>query len=80
MKSKLTILFFTLFAFSSTLIGIADGQNLTLPISSINKTSTSTNETTLNQSFTAAQGNLSENINGTFNTSMANNAMMSKGS
>jgi hypothetical protein len=59
---------------------IADAQNMTLPINITNKTSTLDDGTLLlNQSNIAAQGNLSENINRTFNTSLANNAMLSNG-
>lgn len=60
----------TLFALS-VIPTLADAQNMTLPINISNKTSIS------NLSDTVGQGNLSKNINGTFNTSLANNAMMS---
>lgn len=80
MKNELIVLpLVTLFALSVALIQIVHSRSSILPANN-SKTSTSYNETALNQPFITAQGNPGENINGAFNTSLANNAIMSKGS
>jgi len=56
-------------------------QNMSMPINISNKSSMLDRmPVSTNLSNTIAQGNVSENINGIFNTSLANNAMLSNGS
>ena len=83
MKKELTLAYLTaiicssLFLISSTVTA----QNSSSPInltnsSQMNKTTELSNFTDLTD--TSANGNVSENIRGTYNTTQANNAMMSK--
>jgi hypothetical protein len=82
MRKELTVAFLTavvcggVFLISSKVMG----QNSSSPInvtnsSQMNKTSELSNFTDLTD--TSATGNVSENLRGTYNTTQANNAMMS---
>ena len=82
MRIKLTFAYFTAIVCSSVLLisSAVTAQNLSLPINTTN--STQMNETSGLSNFTdltdtSATGNVSENLRGVYNTTQANNAMMS---
>jgi hypothetical protein len=82
MRIKLTFAYFTAIVCSSVLLisSTVTAQNSSSPINTTN--STQMNETSGLSNFTdltdtSATGNVSENLRGVYNTTQANNAMMS---
>ena len=82
MRIKLTFAYFTAIVCSSVLLisSTVTAQNSSSPINTTN--STQMNETSGLSNFTdltdtSATGNVSENLRGIYNTTQANNAMMS---
>ena len=82
MRIKLTFAYLTAIVCSSVFLisNTVAAQNLSLPINTTN--STQINETSGLSNFTdltdtSATGNVSENLRGIYNTTQANNAMIS---
>ena len=82
MRVKLALAYLTAIIYGGVLLisSAVTAQNLSLPINTTN--STQMNETSGLSNFTdltdsSATGNVSENLRGIYNTTQANNAMMS---
>jgi hypothetical protein len=74
MKKQLVIVSLMMLSASILFPIITHAQNMNSSINASNENSVS------NLSDITPQGNISKNINGTFNTSLSNQAMMSNGS